>query len=393
MEVVSTGVPSATSILPPRTPDGSDFQSAEPNAPTSVPLPVLPRTVNPGFSMAIPRTQHTATLLENGNILIAGGSVEGDDFACDEELINPITGESSWTAPLHTVRHGHSATLLPNGRVLVVGGYNLPEQWIDDAEVYDTQLDVWTIIPPHHSHGTGHSATRLKDGRVLIVGGCISSGVCTNIVETFDPSTNLWKEAASMQADRWGQTSQLLENGRLLIAGGVTAAGDTPADGSALIYDPSHNTWGITKSMNTPNFLAQSVKLNNGEVLVAGGFLSGSHPPEISNEVEIYDPDTNTWRTVAPLSNPRYAFTLKLLPNGQVIAISGAREWDNFWTQDSFVKEIELFDPAVEQWHVIGELPEPSAFATGTQLNNGTIWIAGGQVGDLVADKTWLIRP
>jgi hypothetical protein len=101
------------------------------------------------FPLAIPRTQHTATLLQDGKILIAGGSVDGDDFAVDEELIDPLTGAGKWTAPLHTPRHGHSATLLQDGRVLVVGGYNLPLGWIEDAEIYNPRSDRWTVIAPN----------------------------------------------------------------------------------------------------------------------------------------------------------------------------------------------------------------------------------------------------
>lgn len=386
--VVST----ATVIVPTPVPQEAVPESFVPVEPTTISMAIPSGVFRSGFPLVIPRTQHTATLLKDGKILIAGGSVENDDFAVDEELIDPITGVSRWTAPLHNPRHGHSATLLQDGRVLVVGGYNLPEQWIEDAEIYDPQSDTWTVIPPNHPHGTAHSATRLKDGRVLIVGGCIGSGVCTNLVEIFDPRTNTWLEAVSLQEDRWGHTAQLLDDGRVLIAGGSTADGNLPLDRSTLIYNPTTNTWQTAAPMLVNRFMTESVKLPNGNVLVAGGVLLHSSEA-ISNAVEIYDPGTNIWRSVAPLNQARYTFTLRVIPDGRVIAISGAREWDNKWTPDSFVHEIELFDPATGHWQVVGELPEPGAFSSGTQLKDGRIWIAGGQAGAWVLDETWLIQP
>jgi N-acetylneuraminic acid mutarotase len=390
---IATAIPTTTAVPPPIVPVVSPVQSSEPIQLTTAPMPILSGTVNPGFSMAIPRTRHTATRLENGKILIVGGSVEGDDFALDEEIIDPSTGTSSWAAPLHTIRHDHSAILLPNGRILVVGGYNLPYQWLGDAEIYDPKLDVWTVIPPRYPHGTSHTATLMQDGRVLVVGGCIGSGICTEKVETFDPRTNRWMDALPLAEDRGGQTTQNLNNGKVLVAGGNTANNKIPNDGTALVYDPQGNTWTKTGPMNFPRTLTKSAKLPDGKVLVAGGIVIGSDPPSISDAVEIYDPDTNLWKPVPSMSQARYGFILDTLSNGQIVAAGGSRDYECCWTSDSYVHEVEVFNPSTEQWSVIGELPGPSFLATSIKLSDGRVWIAGGQVGDLVTDKTWLIQP
>jgi hypothetical protein len=346
-----------------------------------------------GFPLAIPRTRHTATLLKNGKILIAGGSVEGDDFALDEEIVDPLTGASSWAAPLHTARQDHSATLLQDGRVLVVGGYNAWLQWVTDAEIYDPQSNSWTVIPPLFPHGTAHTATLMQDGRVLIAGGCIGGYHCTEKVEIFDPRANLWIEAAPLASDRMFHTAQLLNNGRVLVAGGITAYNEIPVDGTAILYHPETNTWSETAPMAFPRYGSQSIKLPSGDVLVAGGVVPQTDPPSMSNAVEVYDPVSNSWRTVSSLVSPRFAFVLRLLANGQVLAIAGTRDWDCCWTRDSFVREVEMFDPATGRWQSIGELPAPGAFSTGTQLEDGRIWITGGQAEEWVLDETWLIQP
>jgi N-acetylneuraminic acid mutarotase len=234
----------------------------------------------------------------------------------------------------------------------------------------------------------------MKDGRVLVVGGCIGSYLCTDKVEIFDPGRDLWLEAASLADQRAGQTARLLDDGRVLIAGGNTAYNEIPANESAVIYNPQTNTWSATEPMILPRVVAQSVKLPTGDVLVAGGLKIGIDPPQTINAVEIYDPDTNRWREVPPLSQARYAFFLSTLPSGEVIAIGGSRDHDCCWNQNSFVKEIELFDPAAEQWTTIGELPQPGAFSAGIQIRDGRILITGGnKEGSWVLDENWLIQP
>lgn len=382
--------PSSEIIDP--TPGDAAVESNETIEVSPTNLAESPITRRAGFPIAIPRTKHTATLLNNGKILLAGGSVEPDDFVFDEELVDPITGSITWTAPLHTIRHDHSATLLTDGRVLVIGGYSLPQQWLDNAEIYDPVSDTWTVTLPLFSHGTVHTATLMKDGRVLVVGGCTGSGVCTEKVEIFDPKANIWIEAMPLKSDRELHTAQLLDDGRVLIAGGSTANGEIPLDGTAVIYDPRTNSWSTTAPMKFPRYGSKSVKLSNWDVLVAGGVIFESSPPQISNAVEVYEPDTNTWHMVSSLAQPRFAFILSTLPNGQVIAVTGSRDWDCCWTEGSFVREIELYDPLADQWRIIGDFPEPRAFSTGTQLSDGQIWISGGQVENWVLENTWFIH-
>jgi Kelch motif protein/galactose oxidase-like protein len=394
--------PEATSVistkvqitqLPPPPEITTTAEKRFPATPTSFPKSIF--EVRQSFPLQIPRTRHTATLLSNGEILLVGGSLEPDDFVADEELFDPLTGLSSWTKPLHTMRHGHTATLLMDGRVLVVGGYSLPQQWLSDAEVYDPTGDTWTVVPPLHSHATGHTATLMKDGRVLVVGGCIGSGICTEKVEIFDPHTNHWIEAQPLKSDRASHTAQLLTDGRVLIAGGTGAAGGSPVDGEGAVYDPQTNTWTRTGPMVSPRHSPQSVRLPNGQVLVAGGFpLDDPSNQKMTTSTEIYDPVSNTWKPAADLTEARYTFILISLPNGQVLAIGGAHSWEGWWNADSFVGEIEVYDPVIDRWQIVGELPQPGAYATGILLPNRRVWVAGGQYGDsgsTFPPETWLI--
>lgn len=363
---------------------------------TPISPPKLTVDVRQGVALRVSRALHTATRLSDDRILLVGGSQGPDEFLAEAEIFDPRTGLTSWTASLHTPRHGHTATLLQDGRVLVVGGYNLPRQWLDDAEVYDPSSDTWTVVAPLYSHGVGHTATLMNDGRVLVVGGCIGSGVCTERVEIFDPQTNSWTEAMSLEGDRASQTAQLLDDGRVLVAGGGGEAG-APAGGDALLYDPQTNTWTATRPMVKPRAFAQSVQLSDGRVLVVGGMaLENAASSKMTASAEVYEPTSNTWMAVTALSQPRYAFGLVLLPDGQVLAIGGTRDRENDWTADSFIHEIERYDPTTDRWRVVGQLPRPEAFASATLLPDGRVWVAGGQSdqnGAKFTSDTWLIAP
>jgi len=355
------------------------------------------RSANPkvkiqsGPSLSIPRVYHTVTRLKNGKVLIVGGSTAPDVHVSSVEIFNPFGRKYIPAAPLHTARHGHSATLLRDGRVLVIGGYTLPQQWLGDAEIYNPSTDQWIQTQPLYSHGTAHTATLMKDGRVLVVGGCIGSGVCTERVEIFDPKTNTWTDAPPLQSDRGGHIAQLLHNGRVLVAGGSGSRGQVPADGDAVLYDPRTNNWIPAGPMVHSRTFAESVILPHGRVLIAGGHLLESPNMMISNSSEIYDPRTNTWTEVSSLSEARYGFVMTAFPNGQVLAIGGARDWDCCWTETSFVHEVESFDIRTNAWTVVADLPQPGAHLDGVLISNWQLWITGGQTQADHLDNTWFI--
>ena len=349
--------------------------------------------ITPGITLSIPHTRHTTTRLLNGRILLVGG-FSGEGMSLTEvDLFDPMNGSITSVASLHTPRHDHSATLLRDGRVLVVGGYNPQQQWLSDAEVYDPLKDTWTVVPPLYSHGNAHTATLLRDGRVLVVGGGIGSGVCTDRAEIFDPQTNSWTEAPALPAQRTGHNADLLNDGRVLVAGGVNAIGLT-VGGDAFLYDPKANNWTVATPMVTQRAYAGSVQLNDGRILVAGGIAAdGSSVWHMMTNAEIYDPATNTWSATASLSGARSSFVLAALPNGQVLAIGGTRAYE--WTENSFVGEIEMYDPHTSSWQIVSRLPQPSAFAATALFHDGRLWVTGGysgQAGESILQNTWIIK-
>ncbi len=364
-------------------------------APAITPLPqpdAQSFTVRPGVLLHMPRMWHTATSLTDGRILLVGGSQAVDDFLTGVDIVDPTTGQTSPAAPLHRPRQAHTATLLQDGRVLVVGGYALPWQWLNDAEVYDPIQDTWTEVPPLHPHGVTHSATLMQDGRVLVVGGNIGSGLFTERAEIFDPQTNAWVEAPSLPAERADHSAQLLNDGRVLVAGGQTDASGL-VGGDALLYDPITNIWAATSPMVKPRIWAQSARLGDGRVLVTGGMTLEDMPQNtFTAHTEIYDPATNTWSAAKAMTQPRYSHFLFSLPNGNMVVLGGARDWECCWTSDSFVRAIDVYDPGADIWRTVAELPQPRAQAAAAALPNGCIWLSGGRwLYTTHAADSWLI--
>jgi N-acetylneuraminic acid mutarotase len=121
--------------------------------------------------MATGRWGHTATLLLNGKVLVAGGTNVSDTLLASAELYDPATENWSDTGSLRTSRANHTATLLPNGKVLVAGGGYGDDYSLASAELYDPATGTWSYTGSLSMGRLAYTATLLTDGRVLATGG------------------------------------------------------------------------------------------------------------------------------------------------------------------------------------------------------------------------------
>jgi len=237
-------------------------------------------TWTPTGSLNIPRRAHTATLLPDGKVLVAGGTREDNGYQVysitNAELYDPATGTWTATGSLATARGDHTATLLSNGKVLVAGGRpsfsgggNPP---IVSAELYDPASGTWTSTGNLNTGRWSHTSTLLPNGNVLAAGG-YGNGVVLTSAEIYDSATATWMPTGSLRDRRADHTATLLPDNKVLVAGGY--GGDYPfgSHASAELYDPATGTSKSTGSLLNRRDQHTATLLPDGTVLIAAGII------------------------------------------------------------------------------------------------------------------------
>ena len=326
-------------------------------------------------SLSANRVGHTATLLPNGKVLVVGGG----GFPCSSgfcyatvngsaELYDPAAGTWSYTGSLIQRRNGHSATLLQNGQVLVAGGNNYGYDIgyfasLNSAELYDPATGKWRPTGSFNRIQDSNSATLPSNGKVLAVG--YDNNRPRGIVaELYDPATGTWSNTSSPSFE--GFTISL-PNGKVLIMDGYLAE----------LYDPATEKWtrAVTgDSATTIDGVNTATMLPNGKILVTG--------PDFHNYnvflAELYDPATGTWSRTG---DPKTVGGGKaiLLPSGQVL-VAGGQTCSNVECISQNLSE--LYDPATGTWTLTSQLNTARAGHIAVLLPNGKVLVAGGIDGD-----------
>jgi N-acetylneuraminic acid mutarotase len=314
-------------------------------------------------SLNIARCAHTATLLPDGQVLVAGGEGANGTMLSSAELYNPATGKWTVTGRMATPRMEHTATLLLDGQVLVVGGTN-SSTFLSSAELYNPSTGKWTMTGSLTVPRASQGAALLESGDVLVAGGISpafpgsTSGTATTSAELYDSSAGTFRATTSMIYPAASQATRL-ERGQVLVPGG---RGNT-----AELYEPSTAQWTLTSTMYFSQPTTDAVLLSNGNVLIYGSLNSTTYSSEF------YDPATNVWaRTFGQNYGNILSGPLTLLESGKALLAGGAGKYK------SILRSAMLYDPATNDWTLTGALNQARRTHTLTLLQDGQALAAGG---------------
>jgi hypothetical protein len=341
-----------------------------------------PGIFNATGSMITPRYFHTATLLPNGMVLVAGGVPTNWPDApvlASAELYDPATGIFTATGSMTTGRAQHSATLLADGRVLIAGGTG-----DRSTETYDLSIGAFTSTGDMISQPYAPaSATLLQDGRVFIA--------TYPTAQIYDPLSGAFSAAGAYAgpAPAFLGASTLLADGRILLTGGINICFEAlcadPGSGWAELYDPAANTFTLAGDMRWWNNRYIAILLANGKVLFVGNHTNDGAPAA----AQLFDPGDRTFRAIGNASASHFdGGAATLLPDGIVLITGG------LLPDGSGQTVADRYSPESAAFTSTGSTITERMYHTSTLLPDGTVLVAGGYIpGPSATSSAELYRP
>ena len=254
-----------------------------------------------------------------------------------------------------------------NGKLYLLGGYPASRQTSRTVQIYDIASDRWELGPPlpqPNNHGMAASV----NGKIYLIGGQtsdVSDQGYQNTVYELDPAAGVWVTKAPMPTARGAAVAVALD-GKIYVAGGRPPRGNDFA-----VYDPATNTWEVLPNLPTQRNHLTGAAIN-GRIHVVGGRLGHGLSPQMTTAHEVFNPQTRTWTTAAPMLRARSGM------NG-VMARGCFHVWGGEGPAGMFADH-DYYDPRTDQWSRLADMPIPVHGVYGSAFVGGLIWVTGGGI-------------
>jgi hypothetical protein len=293
--------------------------------------------------MTEPRAGHTASLLPDGRVLLAGGwNVPFPQAEGTAEIYDPATNAFTSTGSMLANLYADTGTLLKTGKVMItgnlIGGFCGSTGTEPVSELYDPAAGTFAPAGSAPTMYCGPTATLLSDGKVLILPGHEGDPPFTEI---YDPASGLFSIGGWVNSFQLGSTATLLTTGKVLVTLSPPE-GDGSNDQTAL-YDSAAGEFTAATTMAFGAWMPAAVTLSDGKVLLAGGWFAGPHS-------QIYDPNSGTFTSTGDMASDRHDHTATLLNDGTVLIAGGQHN---------------VSDPVgvAELYHPVVAYPPPALFS------------------------------
>jgi hypothetical protein len=342
-----------------------------------------PDTIAPTANMSLPRAGHTATVLNDGRVLIVGGCVV---TGCEQQLTNssefytPASNRFSPGPSLNVARVGHQSLRLANGELLVFGGW-AGQDATDVVERYNAQQNRFERLGKMTQARDGFTTTLLNDGQVLIVGGYQGRMQRLANSELYNPAKNTFTPVGSLHTARTSHTATLLANGQVLVVGGSSGRGAILT--SAEVFDPQTLSFYSVAPLNTARHKHAAVALPQGDVMIIGGASAGEFSDQY-NTSEKFDYRSQKFYPTAKMQSGRFKIpdAVALLDDGNVFIAGSAEKPEIYQQKTNSFRQTQ------------GGINLELSFSTATKLPDGRVLVTGGYDGQIrVTAKTWMYQP
>ena len=322
---------------------------------TNVPPGTYALTVTPpaGFTLGAPGTV---------SVTVASGAQ-----ANASEIVRDRDGVGVWGRRAGMlVANSEFALAESNGRIYVLGGYPSSRQSSRTVQVYDIASDRWELgpqLPQPNNHGMAAAV----NGKIYLIGGQLTDdqegASRVDTVYELDPVTGAWVEKARMPTPRSGGVA-VAHGGKIYVAGGRLPHGSDFA-----VYDPAANRWEVLPDLPSQRNHVAGAAIN-GRIHIVGGRLGNRQSPLKSDAHEVFDPQTRSWTTAAPLLRGRSGM------NGIV-----ARGCFHLWGGEAptgMTPDHDYYDPRTNRWVSLPNMPTPVHGVVGSAFVDGLVWVTGG---------------